>query len=200
MKKIIISLLAICLLFSLIGCNNDEETLSIEKAFNLLDKPITEFPYYNLETCEDYETTLFNNEEYNKQLELIKEEGIAEGDYELFEEYYLEIDFERDADASGFLGIKNHNIDYICVNFEYDLANIYDDAKTKITSIDFYYDEDADKEYINKIMLKYFEKKSDDFTRTENKYVDYEYTYKYNEDKKVCFGKDGFEYMISFVS
>lgn len=203
MKKIGVIISVICFLFCLVGCNNqNEKKLSIEKTFNLLDEPITNFPYYNLKSCDDYEITLFNKKEYNKQLDLIEKEGIEEGDYELFEEYYLQIDFKSGADASGFLGINDYNVSTITVWFEYEYKSSNDDSETKITDISFGFKDNVNEDSINKVLCKYFEKHTEDFTRNENKTYDYEYVYKYNEDKGVLFGDSIsiWEYNIFFYA
>lgn len=201
MKKIGIIILVLVLTLCLVGCSNSNgRTFTIDKTFNLLDKPITEFPYYNMVTNEEYEITLNNREEYNRQYDEIKKKGIEDGDYELFEEFYLQIDFDDMADSSGFLGIKDFNMSNITVYFEYDYESSDDDSETKITDICFRFKEEVDEEYINKIMCTYFEDNEEDFVRAESESADYKYVFKYNEDKYVTFGETSFfwEYSIGF--
>lgn len=180
MKRIIMIMLVLVLLVSSTSCNSNANILSIEKAFNYLGQPVTDFPFYGLESGEGYSVSLNNKEDPE----------ILGDDF-----YDLSINFENNADASGFLGIKDYNVSYITVYFDYCDVDSSDDTETVITGVYFHYDL-AGKEYFNKILLKYFE--SDDFTRTESKDWDYKYTYKYNEDKYVCFGEKYGNYWIHF--
>ena len=187
MKKTISIILVLCTLLTLSACkSSNAKKFSIENTFNYLGEPITSFPFYGADSTDNAKIVLCNKEYY-------EENGLYAG-------YYLSIIFTEDSKESGFLGVNDYNVDSIWAEFEYN--NEYDqtDENTKITSINFGYKDTVDEDEINRHLCKYFENNSDDFSRTENKHFDYEYTYKYNEDKQVKFGDSIsiWEYYICF--
>ncbi len=136
MKKTIVILLALVLVFSLTGCNSNAIKLSVEKTINYLGKPITSFPYYDLEDTDDYEIRH-------------SQTATSSGSNDI-NTLGLRIKFTGTQFSTGFLGVENHKVDSIYVNCK----DVND--KSKITEIRFYY-YDYNEEYLDKILRKNIE-------------------------------------------